>query len=162
ESQSQSRIGRAGAITVDIFNNQSVASIEGDAFINQDSQYQTDQQSVKVAAETYLDTIKEANSRETTEGNGIGVAVPINVALNTATAQIGSGATVHVGSAGSLNVTAVARNFILLVSLAGGKSASWGFNANVAFAFLHDDTRAQIAGGVTVLGGGSVAVDAND
>src|SRR5262249_1747961 len=95
-------------------------------------------------------------------GVGIGVSVPVTVVTNTATAEIDSGARVHAGSSGTLNVNAQDRNFFLVLAQSRGQAQSGGFSGTVSVLDVTANTTAQIQGGVTVTGGGAVSVTSQD
>ena len=94
--------------------------------------------------------------------NGVGAAVRANIMNNTTLAQIDSGATIHIGSAGTLEVES--NQFIVDVSvvMAGTSAGNIGFTGTGAWNDITSSTIAQIQDGVTVNGGGAVSVLAND
>jgi hypothetical protein len=93
---------------------------------------------------------------------GIGVSAPIEIIVNTPTAEIDSGARVHVGAAGSLNVNAVDRNFVLEIGQSGGQAKTTGFSGTLSLIDLTANTTARVESGVIVTGGGAVNVTADD
>src|SRR5262249_19649614 len=88
-------------------------------------------------------------------GAGIGVSAPITVVTNTATAEIDSGARVHVGSAGTLSDTANDRNLFIVLAQSGGQAKTVGFSGTLSVLDVTAHTTAHIQSGVTVTGGGA-------
>src|SRR5262249_23367446 len=149
----------------------------GAARINQDKSYQQPGQSVDVEADTTWQHINVAGNFDVnldyknihaarkkdpaantlltgygaqgTKG-GIGATIDIQVMDNTTKAQIGSGAQIHIGSAGSLTVNADQQIIDISLNQAGASAGDIGFSGTVVWNNLVSKTTAQIADGVLV------------
>ncbi len=178
--------GLGGAVDIHYWDNDVEATI-GAALINQDTSYDSTGQSVKVSATTTWDDVGVAGifdlfagpvglfthsntgSSSGAQGSkgGIGATVNVNIMSNTTLAQIQSGAEIHTGSGGVLQVMANQNIFDLSLNQSGASAGDVGFSGTVAWNNIVSSTIAQIQDGVFVNSGsdrpgGAVTVSATD
>ncbi len=188
--------GIGGAIDIHYWNDDVEATI-GDALINQDSSFDRPGQTVNVEAETTWDNIgvagvfdlkvglgtlisnlkngKPASTGTSASGigsqsqkSGLGATIDITIMSNTTLAQIKSGAKLHIGPSGALNVNASQNILDISLNQSGASAKDIGFAGTVAWNNLVSSTIAQIQDGVDVnqqtgdAQGGPVTVNATD
>ncbi|MEL6230954.1 MAG: DUF4347 domain-containing protein, partial [Cyanobacteria bacterium J06627_3] len=171
-------LGLNGSIAVNDFNNVSEALIKSGAQINQDVDYQTEQQSVNVQADTAmllvgvvgilhtdiaLDLLYGAGKKGwqsvfnpwgNTAQSGVGVSAFAELVLNETIAKIERGVKVRTGTLGTgLDVNAREDVTIIGVTQSGAQVQDSGL-AGAGAGFEHiSKTIAQLESGVTVTGG---------
>src|SRR5262249_29178221 len=144
--QPMNKIGVAGSIDVNIYNNTAVATIGAGARINQNPLFQTPAQSVDVAAETYIDEINITGMFDVTLSPD-GAAKAIR--KRTLPAGNGKG-----------NPLASEQLFSLLGNRSGGVGI--GISAPITVVVNTPTARIDSAALVHVGASGSLAVTAND
>ncbi|MBE9103062.1 DUF4347 domain-containing protein [Vacuolonema iberomarrocanum] len=172
-------VGLNGTIAVNDYNNVSQALIKSGAQINQNTAYQTEQQSVNVQADTdmllvglvgilhmdfALDTglagVKKKgwqsvfNPWGNTAQNGVGVSALAELLNNKTIAKIERGAQIHTGTQGAgLDVNAKENVVLVALTQSGAQVEGFGL-AGAGAGFDHTShTIAQLESGVTVTGG---------
>ncbi len=176
-----------GSVGVVFYDNSSLAVIGAGALINQDPLYQSADQSVMVDAATSMQLVnatgiihlklneagvykaikdKNAGKAFSLFGNqaktlGIGGSALVQMLTNQTIARIETGARVHTGANGGLDVNANENLFSFEFAQAGGDSGKIGISGSLSLLNQSSETLAHLENGV-VLTGGPVSVTADD
>lgn len=147
-------VGVAGSVNILTLDNSAKAYIDENANVNQDTNYRTGSQDVKVRAESDIETLNISGNfglnPVSTGGQkgGIGVAyLEVNY-LNDVYAGVKTGAKV---TAESLDVTSDVKTKNISIAESGGKGGQYGFNGAFSFQGVDNTTVAQVDDGATIV-----------
>ncbi|MBW4598225.1 MAG: DUF4347 domain-containing protein [Calothrix sp. FI2-JRJ7] len=187
DANSDNNIAIAGSINVAIYNDTSKATIQSGARINQDTTYQTNNQSVDIAASTEMklmnmtgifdinlneNVINAAKGKDSwasvlnygADGvrKGAGGSLFVAVMDNDTFATVEDGVLIHAGADGALNVKGNADILHVSLTQAGSQGSDFALAGSIGFIYQNSNTHASLGTGVKVTGGSDVTVEAID
>jgi hypothetical protein len=188
DSNPDSGLSVAGSINVAVYDNTSKTTIQSGAQINQNVNYQTNSQSVDIAATTQMRLMNmtgifDINLNETVinaakgkdpwasvlnlsgaEGSrkGAGGSLFVMVMDNDTIAEVQDSVLIRTGVDGGLNVKANADILHVSLTQAGSKGSDFALAGSIAFIFQNSNTYASLGTGVKVTGGSDVTIEALD